>query len=89
MSQPLIYSIPRYPVVLFDAIPIAKMTQSNASNSFATIPNPRGYPPFNPRLFNTYTDRQLRYYHQSGALIALDDLSERLAARRAEKEALG
>ena len=82
-SQPLIYSIP------LDVIPIAKMTQSTTSGSTAIIPNPRGYPPFEERLFNTYSDRQLRYYHQSGALIALDDLSKRLAARRAEKEALG
>ena len=65
------------------------MTQSDASSSSATVPNPRGYPSFEARLFNTYSDRQLRYYHQSGALITLNDLSERLTARRAEKEALG
>ena len=64
------------------------MTQSDTSGLNATIPNPRGYPPFEARLFNTYSDNQLRYYHKSGALLTINDLSERLAARRAEKEAL-
>ena len=65
------------------------MTQSDASGSSATIPNPRGYPPFEARLFNTYSDNQLRYYYKSSALLTINDLSERLSARRAEKEALG
>ena len=65
------------------------MTQSNASNSIATIPSPRGYPPFELRLCNTYTDRQLQYYHQSRALFDVDNLASHLAARKAELEALG
>ena len=65
------------------------MTQSDASSSSATVPNPRGYPPFEARLFNTYSDNQLCYYHKSGVLLTINDLLERLVAHRAKKEALG
>src|SRR2546430_2198347 len=53
---------------LSDAIP----TVSGANPLVAIADNPRGYPPFELRLVPTYTNRQLRYYHVSRAILNVD-----------------
>src|SRR5256885_4444753 len=45
---------------------------SGANPPIATADNPRGYPPFELRLVPTYTNRQLRYYHVSRAILDVD-----------------
>ena len=53
---------------LNDTIPIV----SSANPLIAIADNPRGYPPFELRLVPTYTNRQLRHYHVSGAILDVD-----------------
>ena len=53
---------------LSDATP----TVSGANPPIATADNPHGYPPFELRLVPTYTNRQLRHYHVSGAMFDVD-----------------
>ena len=43
-----------------------------ASPVALSVDNPRSYPAFDLRLFPTYTHRQLRYYHISGAMLNVD-----------------
>jgi hypothetical protein len=53
-----------------DATPAVSGATTNPP--VATADNPRGYPPFELRLVPTYTNRQLRHYHVSGAMLDVD-----------------
>src|SRR6266516_770314 len=53
---------------LSDTIPAV----SGANPPVAIADNPRGYPPFEFRLVPTYTNRQLRHDHVSGAMLYVD-----------------
>ena len=53
---------------LNDVVP----TVSGANPLITTTNNPYGYPPFELRLVPTYTNRQLRYYHVSRAILDVD-----------------
>ena len=53
---------------LNDTVP----TVSGANPPIAIADNPRGYPPFEFHLVPTYTNRQLRHYHVSGAIFDVD-----------------
>ena len=53
---------------LSDATP----TISGANPPIAIADNPRGYPPFEFHLVPTYTNRQLRHYHVSKAILDVD-----------------
>jgi hypothetical protein len=52
------------------------------------VPNPRGYPPFDLQRVPTYTNRQLRYYQASGALLSIDRAAfkAQLTARKEDME---
>src|SRR5437667_2454720 len=51
-------------------------------------PNPRGYPPFDLQYVPTYTNRQLRFYQASGALLSVDRaaLKAQMEARKDDME---
>lgn len=71
-------------------VSIAPATASLNARVLPTAANPRGYPAFDPRLFSTYTNNQLRYYHKNAAMVDVDpaDLQAKIVQRKAVLESL-
>lgn len=70
-----------------NAIATAAATTS-AAETHVSVVNPRGYPPFVLSQVPTYTNRQLRYYQTSGAILSVDRdaLKTQIAIRKSDMQ---